>query len=91
MSYRITYDQEMRIYDLSNTRKTGYYMKWIYGAIVCISMIFVLFSGNIRSFLLPGDPKVTEAALIDLAENLREGESFSDAVTVFCREILDHA
>ncbi len=45
----------------------------------------------VETYLLPGDPAVTAAALENLAKDLREGESLSDAVTAFCQEIMDHA
>ena len=39
--------------------------------------------------LLPGDPDTTRAALSQLAEDVRAGEPVGDAVTAFCREIID--
>lgn len=41
-----------------------------------------------RNLLLPGDSAVTAAALEGLAENLQQGESLMDAITVFCRSII---
>ena len=41
-----------------------------------------------RNLLLPGDSAVTAAALEGLAENLQQGESLMDAITVFCRNII---
>ena len=40
--------------------------------------------------LLPGDPDVTADALRGLISDMREG-SASDAITAFCREIIDYA
>lgn len=45
----------------------------------------------IRDFLIPGDPDVTQSAFSQMVSDIRAGESFSDAVTVFCQEILYHA
>ena len=45
----------------------------------------------LRDVLVPGDPDVTLHGLETLARELREGESFSDAVTAFCREVIDGA
>lgn len=39
--------------------------------------------------LFSGDPDHTMAALETMTERLGEGASFADAVTVFCREILN--
>ena len=40
-------------------------------------------------WLLPGDPRVTAAALENLREDLASGEPLGEAVTAFCREIID--
>lgn len=45
----------------------------------------------IRDFLIPGDPDVTQSAFAQMVTDIRAGEPFSDAVTVFCQEILEHA
>ena len=45
----------------------------------------------VKTVLLPGDPAVTAAALENMVENIRDGESLVDAVTAFCREIIENA
>ena len=45
----------------------------------------------VMEYLLPGDPSVTAAALDGMVEDLKEGESIKNAVTAFCREIIEHA
>ena len=45
----------------------------------------------VTEYLLPGDPAVTAAALEGMVLDLREGENLYDAVTAFCREIMEHA
>ena len=47
--------------------------------------------GQVKNFLLPGDAEVTEAALIEMVSSIKEGEPVGDAVTAFCREIIDGA
>lgn len=42
----------------------------------------------LRDFVLPGDAAVTDHALQGLVENLRRGQPMSDAVEVFCKEII---
>lgn len=42
----------------------------------------------LRQVLLPGEPGITEKAFQTFVENVQEGESFGDAVTTFCKEIL---
>ena len=45
----------------------------------------------LREILLPGDPAVTAEAVDSLIENLEDGETVSDSVAAFCREIIDNA
>ena len=45
----------------------------------------------VQEILLPGDPEVTAAALHNMTDGLRNGDSLLDAVTAFCREIVVNA
>lgn len=45
----------------------------------------------VQEILLPGDPDVTAAALNNMTDGLRNGDSLLDAVTTFCREIVANA
>ena len=40
------------------------------------------------TWLLPGDPVVTENALQAMIDNLRDGEDLGSAVATFCREVV---
>ena len=42
-------------------------------------------------WMLPGDPEITGAALDTMVQGLKEGSSVGDAITVFCREIIENA
>ena len=57
--------------------------------ILCTALIWGR-EGTIREFIIPGNPGITEAAFINLVTDLREGEKFGDAITTFCREIIDN-
>ena len=46
---------------------------------------------KLKEFLLPGQPSVTETAFQNLISDLKEGDSIPDAVSTFCREIVEHA
>lgn len=62
--------------------------------IVLIAVMFLVYLCNIkkiRSFLLPGDSSVTEAAISCFIEDMQEGKPFCDAITAFCLEIINHA
>lgn len=45
----------------------------------------------LRSFLLPGEAGVTEAAFAEMMTDLREGEPLGEAVTSFCRQVISSA
>lgn len=40
--------------------------------------------------LIPGDPEITAAAFSGMLEDVQAGEDITNAVTAFCREILDN-
>ena len=44
-----------------------------------------------RIFLIPGDPEITKSAAVVLMDDLSDGVNVNDAVTAFCRSILDGA
>lgn len=88
MGYRITYGdglQKTKLLPQSKKNKAGY-------AVVIAVLIFALILGSgLWRKHLPGDACVTERALHELVTDLREGETVLDAVTAFCKEILDNA
>ena len=43
----------------------------------------------LRRFLVPGEPTLTEQAFGTLVADLRMGEAFSEAVTAFCRTVVE--
>ena len=71
----------------------------IIGLSLCFLVLLILLSWGfwpegrtvLRDFLVPGDPDVTLHGLEVLTQELRDGENFSDAVTAFCREVIDGA
>lgn len=52
-----------------------------------VALLALLLGG--WKLLLPGDPTVTANALSHLVEDVRSGDSVGEAVTAFCREIID--
>lgn len=45
----------------------------------------------VKQVLLPGDPEVTAGALEHMVDDLRGGDNLLNAVTAFCREIIENA
>ena len=46
---------------------------------------------KLREHLLPDPQNTTQAAFENLAGSLSSGNSFEEAITTFCREIMDDA
>lgn len=62
--------------------------------VICGVLAVVLHSLQlpwVQKLLLPGDSAVTAAALEGLAENLSQGKPLGDAITVFCRRVINGA
>ena len=91
MSYHITYGKDISRYPLS----VKPWKKPVIYAAIALTVIIIAhvtgFSAAIWRFLLPGDPAVTETALLGMLENITGGASLSDAVTAFCQEIVHGA
>lgn len=91
MSYNIVYGKDKRRYP---GPKSPWKKPLIY-ALIALTLIVTAhvtgLSAAIWRFLLPGDPTVTEAALIGMVENIKNGVSLSDTVTAFCQEIIHGA
>ena len=94
MSYRIAYKSfgEEKRKPVSKKRKSAI-AAGILVAVLVAGAISVKQTGLkwVQTFLLPGDPTVTAAALEAFAQDLKDGESIRDAVTAFCQEIMEHA
>lgn len=88
MSYRIQYDTKKHPWQKRLKR-----LKYVLPVgIICLSLLTLGYFGMDKlQFLLPGEPSVTAAALDNMANSLQEGETLQEAITAFCREILDNA
>lgn len=91
MGYRIEYGQTVKKETISEFSKFRNKKSVAYTAVIIVTTMMLLLcfrSEKIRSFLLPGDPAVTEQALNTFTEQIRAGEQFRDAATAFCHEII---
>ncbi len=94
MGYRIQYGQTLQKVEI---RETGHRSKrrvlpivLILGCLACVGL-FMSQPDFLRDIILPGNAEVTETALINLAEDVRSGETVKDAIAAFCREIITNA
>ena len=91
MAYRIQYSPEsIKRYPCKPNRKQTKKYKLIVICLILAAALWVRTTG-IPDFLLPGDKEVTRAAAETLVKNVKQGSSMTDAVTVFCQEILHGA
>ena len=59
--------------------------------IVSLCLVGILHqSKELRRCFIPGNPDVTEAAVTELVDSIRQGDRFEDAITTFCRHIIDN-
>ena len=94
MAYRVDYGSVVK-----KTPKQGVRFFRIQLWTILFLLVFVLAvnaawpagKAVLMDFLLPGDSGTVQVAFGDLVTDLKTGESFSDAVTVFCRSIMDDA
>lgn len=87
MSYRIVYGKDKNRY---RQPQKPWKKPVICAAMALCAIVFCHLSGitdALWRFLLPGDPAVTEAALLSMVENITGGASLSDSVTAFCQQI----
>ena len=94
MSYRIQYGppQKGEPADRLFSKGAG---RWIAIAMLAAVIVFILASPQataaLRGFLFPGDPEVTQAAFSEFIQNIKGGDPVGQAVTTFCREIIESA
>lgn len=93
MGYRVEYGPH---------RKKDAPRRWSHLKIQILTTVFLLIfafgvreiwpegDAKLKELLLPGQPSVTESAFENLVADLKEGDSLGDAVTAFCREIIEH-
>lgn len=94
MGYRIVYGPEIKAQP-QRTGSSARLRTMIAAAFLLFSIIVRLTwqegTEIMRQALLPGDLTVTEQAFSEMITDLRQGEPVADAVTVFCRTVLDEA
>ena len=94
MGYRITYGQVSGKTYPGATGKSSF-VQFLLCAVLAFLLLTRLFwpegTAALRELLIPGDSRTTAAAFSALVEDVRQGEALSDALRVFCREVLDDA
>lgn len=91
MSYKIQYSPETAyLYPKIAQKRRFRAGRWIIAAGVIAAALWLHFQG-IPDFIIPGDPAITKAAASALVVDIQNGTDVGDAVTTFCKAILDGA
>lgn len=92
MSYRIEYDCPG---NLHSPKKHTNLMRCIAGFFLLFLLLTQLFwpagAQKLRQVFFPWDEEVTAKAFSGLVISVQQGDELSNAVSVFCREIITHA
>ena len=91
MSYKIQYSPESNShYPQCVSKKTFHIKCWLTIAIAVAAVVWMRIYG-IPDFLIPGDPEVTKTAASVMVAEIKNGATVGNAVTAFCKTILDGA
>lgn len=94
MAYRIDYGAESRREFLGS--QSGLSFRVLTAALLVAFSLVVTKTWpegreRLQQALLPGEPSRTEQAFTAMAERISQGEPVGEAVTAFCREVLENA
>lgn len=89
MGYRVEYNPELRKYYPRKYKNT--HTKTVRFVFICAAIaasIYLLNTANVLELFLPGDRNVTATAASDMVQRVRTGESVTDAVFCFFRDVV---
>lgn len=91
MAYKIQYTPQdaHRYPPISQKRKRTSRTIWLLVLIAGIALCFSYY--GIPDILVPGDAEVTKSAAREMISLLKAGTPVKDAVTAFCKQIIDAA
>lgn len=91
MAYRIEYDACGKTYEIHASQEHTF-GKSLIASFALFLILTLLFwpegAAVLREILIPGDNVQTMEAMESFSRNLRDGVSFREAFSVFCREII---
>ena len=90
MGYVIDYQAGPAVRKSNRRRHSAVRMAVVLLILLAVIPGFLLYDGEytLQRILFPGNTAVTVSALENMAENLKEGVSFSDAFHCFCLRVL---
>ena len=93
MGYRISYESGGEKQPILDKRVFIKRKKLLWSILIVsvFTLSILLQNKSIKQSILPGNKVITEAAIKNFAYSVRSGQDLGDAVTAFCRHIIDHA
>lgn len=92
MGYRIVYGSAMKKRPLTIRKRWMVSITKLTAlvGVICAVMAFPKGRAWVRDIAVPGNNKITEKAVGQLVQDLKDGQKFGKAIEVFCQEILSH-
>ncbi len=94
MAYTIQYGAPARLeatWVKRRRKRSARYVVYSLVVLMILSVFLLDSKESIQEFLIPGDPEITKAAAAQFTQNIQAGDSFKEAITTFCREIIESA
>ena len=88
MAYKIEYSPEMACRYPQELKSNGKTKKWLVVGCLVAALLWIRLNG-VPDFLIPGNKEVTKEAAGIFVEDLRNGKKVEEAVTEFCKTILN--
>ncbi len=64
---------------------------WLLAVLSILLLAVAQRHGILEKLLIPGNPEVTKAAYIQFKQDVKEGEPVGEAITAFCRTVIENA
>jgi len=90
MSYTVEYNPELRnSYPMEHKRRRRLPVKALGVALVVIIILYTLNSLGVLRMFIPGDPVVTAGAFSEMVEQVRSGQTVSEALFSFFQNVIE--
>ena len=89
MSYTVEYNPELRkSYPMKKRIVTNFPIKPVAITLGILVALFVVHRLDVLHWIIPGDPAVTTGAFSSMVEDVRSGQTVSDAIVSFCKNVI---
>ncbi len=89
MSYTVEYNPELRdSYPMQFKKMRKLPVKALVVALGIFVALYALNTAGVLYYIIPGDPVVTTGAFTDMVEQVRSGQTVSNALFVFVKNVI---